>query len=320
MNAAEATRGRELGRKPPRVCVLTLNWNGRPWVEDCVESVLRSDYSNYEVVVIDNGSSDGSPERVRRRFPQVKVIENGENLGYSRGFNVGLDYGFREVGADYCLVMNNDTILDGRAVRALVAAAEAVPRAGFTTGKVYYFDQPDVLQTVGKHEDAVVWNGSHIGHKERDAGQHDEPAERCFADDIFTLVRREMFEETGGYDPTFFLQCEEYDWQARAKKLGWKILYTPEARLWHKESMSLGKTSPRKAFYDARNPMIVIMRHRPPEFFRRYFRQHLRRVGWDVVRHSARFRWSHALANARGLASGVWWGLKQGKLTVRHFV
>jgi len=284
-----------------------------------VASVLQCRYPDFEVVVIDNGSTDGSAVRIQQEFPEVKVVENGENLGYSRGFNAGLRYGFGERRADYCLVMNNDTVLDSRAIEALVEAAEAEPRAGFVTGKVYYFDKPDILQTVGKHEDPVFWNGRHIGYGERDGGQHDDSAERCFVDDIFTLVRREMFEETGGYDPTFFLQCEEYDWQARAKKLGWKIIYTPKAKLWHKESMTLGKASPRKAFYDARNPMIVIMLHRRPEFFRRFFRRHARRVGWEVLRHGARFRWSHMWANAGGLMAGLWWGLRNRKLTFRHF-
>jgi len=303
-----------------KVIVVALNWNGEAWLRPCVESVLRSSYPDFELVVIDNGSTDGSAVRIRQEFPQVKVIENGENLGYSRGFNAGLEHGFGERKADYCLVMNNDTVIDRDAITALVECAEADRRAGFVTGKVYYFDQPDMLQTVGKYEDPVRWNGEHIGARQRDVGQYDEVAERVFADDIFTLVRREMYEQTGGYNPVFFLQCEEYDWQARAKSLGWKIVYTPKAKLWHKESMALGKASPKKAYYDARNPMIVIMLHRSPEFFRRFFWNHVRRWSRVLVRRGVKLRWKMCSKIVVGLASGLTWGFRNRKLTLRHFV
>jgi len=285
-----------------------------------VESVLRSSYPDFELVVIDNGSTDESAGRIAREFPQVKVIENGENLGYSRGFNVGLEYGFGERKADYCLVMNNDTVIDRDAITALVECAEADRRAGFVTGKVYYFDQPDTLQTVGKHEDPVRWNGEHIGARQKDVGQYDEVTERIFADDIFTLVRREMYEQTGGYSPVFFLQCEEYDWQARAKSFGWKIMYTPKAKLWHKESMTLGKASPKKAYYDARNPMLVLMLHRSPEFFRQFFRDHVRRSMRALVRRGAKLHWATSWSIAQGLASGIAWGFRNKKLTLQHFL
>lgn len=304
----------------PRVCVLTLNWNGKAWLRDCVESILHSRYPAFKAVVIDNGSTDGSATEIKRDFPEVTVLENGRNLGYSEGFNVGLRYGFGPECADYCLVMNNDTVLDPEAIAALVEAAEANPNSGFVTGKVYYHDQPDILQTVGKREDPVRWNGEHIGRFEKDSGQYNKTAERCFVDDIFTLVRRKMFEQTGGYDPTFFLQCEEYDWQARAKALGWTILYTPDARLWHKESMTLGKKSPKKAYYDARNPLIVILIHRPPSFFRRYFRRHLVATLAAAAASAARLRMGASLRSIQGLASGIWWGLKNRKLTLRHLV
>jgi hypothetical protein len=303
-----------------KVIVITLNWNGEAWLRPCVESVLRSSYPDFELVVIDNDSTDSSAVRIRQEFPRVKVIQNGANLGYSRGFNVGLEYGFGERNADYCLVMNNDTVIDEDAIAALVECAEADRRAGFVTGKVYYFDQPDTLQTVGKCEDPVRWNGEHIGAREIDVGQHDEVAERVFADDIFTLVRREMYEQTGGYNPVFFLQCEEYDWQARAKTLGWKIVYTPKARLWHKVGMTLGKASPKKAYYDARNPMIVLMLHRSPEFFRRFFRDHVRRSVRTLVRQGAKLHWATSWNIAQGLASGITWGFRNKKLTVQHFL
>lgn len=308
--------------KSPLVYVLILNWNGKSLTVDCVESVLKSDYENFRVLVIDNGSTDGSAAFLKERFgSRVEVIENGKNLGYADGFNAGLKHAFGVRGSDYCLVMNNDTVIDRLAISEYVKIAESDAMIGFVTGKVYFFDHPNVLQTVGMQSDPVRWRGDHIGRNEIDTGQYDEVCERIFADDVYTLVRRSMYNETGGYNSLFFLQSEETDWQARAKEYGYKIVYTPHARLWHRVSVTIGKDSPLKAYYDARNPMLVILLHKPARFFRKYFWFHLR---YDIFRSSLvylkRGRLSHAIAIWQGLISGLRWGFHNKRLTLRHFV
>ncbi|UCD05136.1 MAG: glycosyltransferase family 2 protein [candidate division WOR-3 bacterium] len=306
----------------PLVYVLILNWNGRSLTVDCVEAVLKSDYPNFRVVVIDNGSTDDSVAFLRKRFGRrIDIIENGKNLGYADGFNTGLKYAFQRQGSDYCLVMNNDTVIDRLAISEYVKVAESDEMIGFVTGKVYFFDHPNVLQTVGMNYDPVRWRGDHIGRNEIDIGQYDEVCERVFADDVYTLVRRSMYEVTGGYNPLFFLQSEETDWQARAKEYGYKIVYTPYARLWHRVSITIGKDSPLKAYYDARNPMLVILIHKTADFFRRYFWHYLRS---DILRSSLvylkRGRVGNAMAKWRGLLSGLIWGLQNRRFTMRHFV
>jgi len=154
-----------------------------------------------------------------------------------------------------------------------------------------------------------------------DEGQYDEITDRTFIDDIYTLVRRRVYDDTGGYDSLFFLEAEEYDWQARSKKLGYKTMYTPFAKIWHKDSMTIGKESAIKAYYDARNPMLVILLHRSPSFFKRYFWAHARR---RIIRSSLVYlkngRISNAIAKWRGLLSGIKWGLINKKFTLEHFV
>lgn len=305
----------------PRVIVLILSYNGKELLDDCVPSYLENDYSNFEVVVIDNGSVDGTKEYVERNFPEARLIRIEKNRGYSGGFNVGLDYAFDKEKADYVLITNNDVKADRHVVEELVKTARRDEKIGFVTGKVYYFDQPDVLQTVGKKEDPVTWNGGHIGRNEKDNGQYDKIREIPFCDDIYWLVKKELYLRTGGYDTNFFLQSEDYDWQARAKKEGYKIFYTPYAKIWHKESMTIGKTSPQKAFYDARNPMLVIMKHRSPEFFKRYFWRHFRK---SILLHSLkiavkRLAFYKAFMIWSGFFSGLSWGFRNKKLTWRHF-
>lgn len=309
-------------RRNPTVYVLVLNWNHKLVTLDCVESALRSDYPRFRVVVIDNGSTDGSVEFLQRKYGRyVTVLENGANLGYADGFNVGLRYAFRHSDARYCLVMNNDTVIDPRAISELVKLAETDSRIGFATGKVYYFDQPTVLQTVGRKEDSIWWGGEMIGNREEDRGQYDQVSERVFIDDIYTLVSKRVYIDTQGYSSDFFLEAEEYDWQARAKKLGYKIMYTPNAKLWHKDSMTIGRDSALKAYYDARNPLLVILKHKSPQFFKKYLRIYLRRrIFWSSLVYAKSGRLTCALAKWRGFLSCVKWGIKNRRLTVKHFV
>ena len=304
----------------PKVTVLILSYNGKDLLKESVSSYLSNDYPNFEVTVIDNGSVDGTKEFVEKEFPDAKVIRLEKNRGYSGGFNFGLEYAFGESKAKYALITNNDVKADTKVISELVKVAEQDDMIGFVTGKVYYYDQPDTLQTVGKKEHPIYWNGGHIGNKEKDTGQYDELSERYFADDIYTLVCKKMYDEVGAYDTNFLFQSEEYDWQARAKAKGYKIMYTPYAKIWHKESMTIGKQSPFKAYYDARNPMIVIMKYKSPEFFKRFFRKYF---SYNILKTSLvrikkmqpKVAWSIWM----GFFSGLKWGFKNKKLTRKHF-
>ena len=304
----------------PKVVVLILSYDGKFLLEDSVGSYLENQYPNYEVVVIDNGSVDGTQEYVEETFPKAKVIRLEKNRGYSGGFNFGLEYAFQQAQADYVLITNNDVKVDQNIIAELVKVAETDRKIGYVTGKAYYYDRPDTLQTVGKYEDPIHWNGEHIGSREVDRGQYDEVVERCFIDDIFMLVSRSLYEETGAYDTSFFFQSEEYDWQARGKAAGYKIMYTPHAKLWHKESMTVGKKSPFKAYCDARNPMLVILRYKSPTYFRRYFWRQFRNLVKGVLVNIKQLRFGVAFSRMKGLASGLLWAFRERRLTYRHFI
>lgn len=295
----------------PLVAVVTLNWNGAAFLQECVDSILASDHSNFRVIVVDNGSTDDSLGLLNDLYgsnPGVTVLKNGQNVGYSKGMNVGLKAGFEAIQADYCLVMNNDTRLDSHAISALVEVAEQGDKIAFVTGKVYYHEAPNTFQTVGKMSHPILINGDHIGRGEKDIGQYDFDRELAFCDDIFWLVSRQVYSETGAYDPEFFLQCEDYDWQLRAKKAGFRIIYAHKAKLWHKESMTIGKRSPQKAYYDARNPLIAVMKNCEPDVVTRY----LRIRTWKIlvpsmIKKTAKGQIAVSLAMARGLLSALAW-------------
>jgi GT2 family glycosyltransferase len=245
----------------PKVTVITLSWNRKVHTLEWLESVSRLEYSNYDVLVVDNGSTDGSPEAIRQRFPNVTVIENGENLGYSDGFNIGLEHAFRNR-ADYVLVMNNDTVIDPEALTELVKVAETDPRIGFVSGKTYSYFRPDELQSVGMRTHPFLVTDGLIGYGETDRGQYDEPAEREITDDAFLLVRKAVFEEVGGFDPDFFLTQENVDWCLRVRGAGFKIMYTPKAKLWHKGKVGGGWTA-FFMYHQTRNDFVLVAKHRP---------------------------------------------------------
>jgi GT2 family glycosyltransferase len=305
----------------PKAVVLILSYNGKELLEDSIRTYLTSEYSNFEVAVIDNGSKDGTAEYMRETWPHVKLIFMPENKGYSGGFIVGLKVAFGEMGADYVLITNNDVIADSKALPSLIRAAQTDPMIGFVTGKVYYAEDPNRLQTVGYFPHPIRWKAGHIGHREIDNGQHDQPAYREFIDDIYMLTTKEVYAKEPGYDPLFFLQCEQYDWQARAMRHGFKCYYTPDAKIWHKESMTIGKTSPMKAYHDSRNQLLVHMRNRPADKFKKffwwYFPQQIIRNSLIALKNKDNKKFN---AIWRGFFDAMKWGRQNKKLTLKHFV
>jgi GT2 family glycosyltransferase len=294
----------------PKVFVLILSYNGKRWLEECLPSVLAMDYPNFEIVVIDNGSSDGTEEYLQIKFPQVEITRINQNIGYARGFDAGLEFAAAR-GAEFFLVMNNDTVIDRSALMSLVETAIFKDQAGFVTGKVYFYDHPDVLQTVGKLEDQILWNGNYIGWGEKDTGQYEVTTERVWIDDVYTLVNRKMYDEIGGYDPQFFLQCEEWDWQIRAKKKGWRIYYTPSAKLWHRVSATIGGYgSPLSIYFLERNWMVVVAKHGGVKRLVRYCVYESFRVLNSFLRGLVQLNWAKIKprsARLLGFLAGTCW-------------
>jgi len=298
----------------PFVAVVTLNYNGSSFLQECIDSILDSDYSNFKVIVVDNYSKDNSLELLERLYgsnDKVIILKNNKNLGYSEGMNVGLDYGFNNLKADFCLAMNNDTFLDKQAINALVEVAKKDEKIGFVTGKVYYSESPSTLQTVGKKSDPILINGGHIGRREVDKGQYDRDCELDFCDDIFWLVSNDLYQKTGGYNPEFFLEAEDFDWQLRAKKAGFKIMFAHKAKLWHKESMILGKDSAKKAYYDARNPMIAVMKNCEPDIVKKYLRTRTYKIYLPaIIKTALKGKIQKSLYMFAGLCSAFIWKFK----------
>ncbi len=302
------------GNIVPFVAVLILSYNGKNLLDDSVQSYLDNNYDNSKVVVIDNGSTDGTQDYVTSKWQNVTVLRSDVNLKYSGGFNIGLDYAFHTLNADYVLISNNDVEADKEVIRSLVNTALNNINAGFITGKVFYYDKRDVFQTTGKKYDDFWWMGPNIGRGEQDVGQYDSERELEWCDDIFWLVSKELYFTTGGYDTEFDFQAEDFDWQVRAKNSGFKIFFSPNAKIWHKESSTIGKISPMKAYYDARNSNIVHMKYRRKDQYLAVIKKRRNIYLKASVKYFLKGEFRLIIKTFQGYLSSIKWGKKNGKL------
>jgi GT2 family glycosyltransferase len=241
----------------PRVTIIVLNWNGLKDTLDCLGSLDQLDYQDYEVVIVDNGSVDGSVSVIRERFPGVTIIENGENLGYAEGNNRGVEYSL-QTRADYIFVLNNDTVLCQDILTHLVVAAETNPRVGAVGPKIYYHAQPRRIWFAGGVIDWQRGVTVNLGADEDDIGQFEQVKSVDFLAGCALLIKRETWENVGSFDSRFFMYWEEADWCARARRAGYDLLFVPKAKMWHKISPADQSSSPRILYYMTRNRLLFL--------------------------------------------------------------
>jgi GT2 family glycosyltransferase len=248
----------------PRVAVVVLSWNGRSDTLACLESLAHVDWDPLTTIVVDNGSTDGTSEAVLDRFPEVVILRSEENLGFAEGNNYGLRTAFA-AGAEYALVLNNDTIVDRGLIAALAGEAERRPDAGALCPMMYYTDPPDRIWYAGARFDARrVHNGRHTGYGDRDTGQYDATREIGRATGAAMLVPRRVVEDVGYLDGRLFIQVEDVEWSLRMRAAGYRILFVPAGKVWHRVSGATGgEHDPDTAYYEIRNTLAVCSRHAP---------------------------------------------------------
>jgi GT2 family glycosyltransferase len=302
-----------IGSADKEVVVVVLSWNGREDTLACVDSLARSRGPRLHVVVVDNGSSDGTVAAVRAGHPGVTVIENGTNLGFAEGNNVGLRAA-RETGADYVLLLNNDTIVAPDSIAQLVAAGERLPDAGALCPLILYRDEPERIWYAGARFDPRRGhNGRHTGYGELDRGQYDRVREIGRGTGAAMLVRRGALEGVGLLDGDLFLQVEDVEWSLRMRRAGWRIFFVPAGRVWHRVSLATGgENSPAVAYYEIRNTLAVCDRYAPARGLRA-----MRRRATVLAVHMAHTRRSrNPMANMRAVLEG-WRDYHDGRLGQR---
>lgn len=246
----------------PLVAIVILTWNQRDLTLDCLASLAAMEYppERLQLIVVDNGSRDDTVAAIRARFSDVTVLENGDNLGFAEGNNVGIRYALQGT-ADYIMLLNNDTSVDRRMLNELLAPMLQFSDVGIVGPKMLYFDPSDVIWCAGNRIDWRSGASIRMQAEERDNKNDREPRAADFITACAILLRRQVIEQIGLLDPRFFIYYEETDWCVRATRAGWRILYVPSARLWHKVSAAMGTTSPATDYYMNRNVLLFLSRN-----------------------------------------------------------
>ncbi len=251
----------EPGRPTPRVLAIVLNFNGREMTLATVASLLALDYPELGVVVVDNGSTDGSDAAVGAAFPGVRRLRTEVNLGISGGLNLGFRVGLDE-GWDYLMPMNNDVEVAPDLLRELVAAAEADPALGCIGPKCYYyFGDRNRLWSAGgilRFRESVT---RERGMGEPDRGQFDRDGEVDYVNGALMLIRRGALLATGLWDPVYHVSVEDADWCVRMKRAGFRCWYAHRARLWHMVSPTTGGYTAGRTFRTGRSTAIFVRKY-----------------------------------------------------------
>ena len=288
----------------PLVSIIALNYNQTDVTCAFLESTKMLTYDHFETIVVDNASTIDPTEQIEQgNYPNVRLIVCKENLGFTGGNNLGM----REAKGDYVFIVNNDTEVTPDLLEKLLQPFED-ERVGVVSPKIKFHHHPDIIQYAGFHPmNPYTGRTGAVGSREVDHGQHDVPGETFGAHGAAMMVKREVLEKVGMFAETFFIYYEEWDWSSRIRRAGYKIFYQPEATIYHKESITMGKESAIKAYYHTRNRILYMRRNsteRQFAFFTLFLVCFV--IPKAVVNYIRRWQFKHLKA----FISGVVWNLR----------
>lgn len=265
----------------PRVVVIIPNWNGTHLLPTCLDALRRQTYRDFSTVVIDNASTDGSPGLLRDSYPEVRVLHLPRNLFFAGAVNAGI----RASTGEYVALLNNDTEVEADWLRALVAALDGEPNVAIAASKMLLFDRRDVINSAG---DVFYTDGTpgNRGVWEVDRGQYDDSRSVFGACGGAALYRRSLFADIGLFDEDFVGYCEDVDLNFRAQLAGYRCIFVPEARIYHRLSATGG--GPLASYLCGRNFIHVVVKNVPGPLLRRFGAGMLRtqlRLAWQALRH-----------------------------------
>lgn len=283
--------------RKPGIHAVILTLNHYEDTHECLESVLAADYPDIKVVVVDNGSSDGTPEKIEQNFPGVHVINNGQNIGVPAGYNIGFQYAL-EQGTDYILMLNNDTVIPPDMLQELLAVGHDDPSAGIIMPKVLYHGSDDrVWSSGGRYRafpPAILMTDKRKEYQ--DLTRLIEYAPGCGL-----LIHRRAFERAGLFDPGYFFLWDDWDFSERVRAHGLNIWYAPNAHMWHKVSTT------------TQGPRSPLFWHTMGSSIARFYRRHGRPTWLSLPMHLSyvvlrEFVWKRNWA----YWSDFWGGVREG--------
>ena len=233
-----------------------------------LDSLSKSDVNMDQVVIVDNGSKDDTIEKMQKHYPDIHLLALEENIGATGGSNVGFDFALAH-GADYVVRMDSDIEVDPNFLAPLVETAESDPRIGIIGPKIYYFDKPNLIWYAGVEKKDIFFNLTDGFQHQPDSPENNTQREVDFAWGATMLISREVLEKTGGFDTDFFVYYEEMDFCERVQAFGYKILYIPESKIWHKVGSE--SNSAWTGYHWNKSKMIFFRKQAPNPFLKVYF-------------------------------------------------
>jgi len=237
--------------------VIVLNYNGGRFLETCLSSVLKQDYKNYEVILVDNNSADNSVSLVKKKFPKVRILRLKENLGFTGGNNEGAKSAKAE---KYLIFLNNDTKVENTWLSELVKQAESSEKIGLVNSKIYFYDSK-LLNSVGGKINAF-FVAKDVGFNKKDNGSYDN-ADIDFVCGCSFLIKKHVLEKLGYlFDPSYFIYYDDVDLSLRAKKAGYALSIAPKSVVYHYGSATMKNLSYNSVFWSTRNKYKTIIRNK----------------------------------------------------------
>lgn len=238
----------------PLISIIIVNWNGRYWLDTCLPALAAQSFQDFEILLVDNGSQDDSCTWVEANWPQVHLLPQASNLGFAQANNIGI----KAARGSYIVTLNNDTIPEPTWLDALLKGVSD-PNVGMVASQICFWQRPSILDSAGIEVDkaGVAWN----------RGYGDLVSTALAARDVFgpsaaaALYRRQMLDEIGLFDESYFAYYEDVDLAWRAQKQGWRCQYVPEAKVKHWHSATGEKTPEKKAFLLGRNKIWTIIKN-----------------------------------------------------------
>jgi GT2 family glycosyltransferase len=242
----------------PEISVIILNWNGKQFLDDCLGAMRRQTFRDFETILVDNGSGDGSVEYVHKHFPEVKLLALPENLGFTGG-NIA---GYAQAGGDLIVLLNNDTEAHPNWLEEIHRASQLHSKAGSFASKMMYFDERGRVENCGF--DLGISGGTvDLGRDELDGPEWTQPRKVFGGCGGAVAYRRGMLEAIGFLDPDFFMTYEDLDLSFRAQLCGFECSYIPGAIVYHRYRATNRETPSRQVFYSQRNIEFAYLKNMP---------------------------------------------------------
>lgn len=285
------------------VSVIVANWNGIAFLSDCLTSLENQTWPNREFILVDNGSTDGSAELIRawtERVPGAQGIFLTRNSGFCEANNLG----FGRSRGEWIALLNSDARAEPDWIEQLVLRGDLKKRIGMLGSKILFAEPEGVIDKAGH---LIYWDGQNRGRgtMESDAGQYDREEEILWPDACAALYHRRLFEETSGFDESFFAFGDDADLGMRARLLGWKAWYVPQAVVHHRHSATIGAYSPWKVMLVERNRLLLAIKNFPLPLLIMNPYWSLRRFTWVAYAASRRRGAAGRLVSSQGWAKSL---------------